>query len=494
MRRILLLPIVVLALVLAVHAGAEPVRIWTENQEFVFPAGAEARIPVHVANSAGAEVQGLLRSTLTDIVDGNRSGQRTESRTYAFAPGETVIGVPAGTSPAPMTRLVRISFDYTLGSATTLDLGELTVRFVDTDAPSSSPPAGGPVEAVPVDSRTPSATGNTVLPGSPDASVAAQMTQDIRSLEQDLEASRESKERDQETFRRNLAEDPSFVAMNGTLTSGGYSPGPANLTSGQGTEGPFIATYRGAGGTVELRGVMDRGVVVSLEARSSASLPAPPELAGDERYIGAMTGLAGEGFNPAGSMMNITGNGMTYRSDFSGKDGAGATLTAKIRNGIVQSVAVDKGSGLVDLPSFIALVALLAVLAVVIVVHGRGRKAKEAKKEQSASSPADTVDYRGEAKKLVRDASDLAKGGDIPAAYRQAGHALRYLVSSRYGDGSELSDTDTIDLLASIQHPELLRVSQILLRCQGVGFARVEASSPGFEHLSGELADLIDRI
>jgi hypothetical protein len=484
-----LAPVLVLCLlVIAAPVAADPVRIWTDNREYVFPAGVEAKIPLHVENSAGGEVTGVIRAVVTEIAEGKETGPWTESRSYLFQPGETTIGFPAGASEKPLVRLVRLNFDYTAGMPRTLSLDEITVRFVVTDQ-GASPSASGPgLEAAPgvVETPPPSVSGET-NPAETDP-IAPQSTQDMESLERDLQASQQETARQREVLETRLVEDPSYVTLNETLVSGGYSPLEPSINPVSDTDGEVTLRFTGPAGAALLRGTIERGVVTSLEASSSSSLPAPPEITNDTRYRDHMTQLAGQGFTPAGSRISLAGNELILTSEYSGKNGERAVLTAVSRNGVVQSVKVETDSGIVDIPSLIALFALLAILGVMLAFHRSKGPRTAASKEQDPAVLPERQDPSIGAEGMIADARVLAANGDLPGAYRKAGSALRYYVSLRFGKGDEVTDTEAVALLGDVGSPLHSRAVQILTRCREVGFARGEGS---FEEFSG-IADEID--
>jgi hypothetical protein len=487
-----LLAVILLSLlILSASVSADPIRMWTDNQDYTFPAGVEAKIPLHVENSAGGEITGVFRAVITDSADGQETGPWTESRSYAFAPGKSTIVFPAGASQTPLVRLIRLNFDYTAGMARTLSLDEISVRFVVTDSGASSPSASGPgLEAVPgvVQTSSAGAAGSSPLPGST-APIAAQATQDMESLQRDLQASQQETARQQESLTTRLLQDPAFVTLNETLVSGGYTSQEPAINPDSDTDGGFTVQYSGTTGSVLLQGAIERGVITSLEASSSSSLPVPPEFTNDTNYRDQMISLTGEGFTPAGSRITISGNELTLEGEYSGKNGERALLTAISRNGVVQSVNVEKDSGIIDIPSFIALVILTALLALVLGLNRR-KSPVRMEEESQIISKSDSPDPAAAALEMIAGARQLASLGELPAAYRKAGSALRSFISHRYGTGEEITDTEALNLLQGTGSPSLSRATRILLRCREVGFAREEASNEEFDGLAKEIVDL----
>ncbi|MBP1928155.1 hypothetical protein J2741_000702 [Methanolinea mesophila] len=481
-------------LVMSVSVAADPVRLWTDNREYTFPAGVEAKIPLHVENNAGGEVTGVIRAVFTEVADGREIGPWTESRSYAFQAGETTIGFPAGTSDTPLVRLVRLNFDYTAGMTRTLSLDEITVRFVVTDQ-GASPPATGPgVEAVPgvADPTSPAISGPTNQAGGTDP-VGAQATQDMESLQRDLQASQEETARQKEALQTRLVQDPAYVALNETLVSGGYSPREPSINPGSDTDGEFTLRFTSPTGAVLLQGTITRGVITSLEASSSSSLPAPSEFTSDTQYRDQMTQLAEQGFTPAGSRIIIAGNELTLSSEYSGKNGERAVLTAVSRNGVVQSVDLQTDSGIIDIPSLIALIGLLAVLAVLLAYHRRRGSGTAHTQEQDPIVPPEKPDPSVTVKEMIADARKLVPEGDLPGAYRKAGYALRHYVSLRFGKGDEITDTEALNLLRTADSPSLPPAARILARCREVGFARGKGSAEEFSGIADEIDLLVGR-
>jgi hypothetical protein len=485
--------ILLLALLfLAVSVSADPVRIWTDNKEYTFPVGVEAKIPLHVENNAGAEVTGVFRASLTDVAEGQEARRWIESRTYAFAPGESTIVFPAGTSQDPLVRLIRLDFDYTAGMARTLSLDELSVRFVVTDSGSTSSQASGPgVEAIPGVAEPPSSVvggGANLVEGT--TPVAAQATQDMESLQRDLQASQEETARQKETLHTSLVQSPAFVTLNETLVSAGYTSREPVINPDSDADGGFTVQYTGAMGTILLQGTIEGGVVTTIEASSSSSLPVPPEFTNNTNYRDHMTSLAGEGFTPAGSRITISGNELTLEAGFTGKEGERAVLTAVSRNGVIQSVNVEKDSGIIDVPSLAALIVLLAALALVLGLNHRKRTALAEAEESHIIIPQTSPDPAATALEMIAEARITASQGDLPTAYRRAGHALRFLISHRYGTGAEITDTEALTLLQDAGSPWLPTATRILLRCREVGFAQDKASAGEFEMLAGDITNL----
>ena len=157
---------------------------------------------------------------------------------------------------------------------------------------------------------------------------------------------------------------------------------------------------------------------------------------------------------------------------------------------MIQSVNVEKDSGIIDVPSLVALIVLLAVLALVLGLNRRKRPALAEAEESHSIIPQKNPDPAATALEMIAEARITASQGDLPEAYRRAGHALRFLISHQYGTGAEITDTEALTLLQDAGSPWLSTATRILLRCREVGFAHEKASAGEFEMLAGDITNL----
>ncbi|MEN6610201.1 MAG: hypothetical protein ABFC24_05110 [Methanoregulaceae archaeon] len=501
--------IFLLALLLVAAASAAEITLSTDQKDYYFVLGETAEIPVTISNTYGHAVAGMLRSSTTESsmqMGILMSSSNSRSQDYTAQEGNSVLTVSAGTSDTEKTLQIQLAFDYTETTPLSASLGEITVHFVTDQSQvqttkqqvTSTTTAGQSGSSSSSSSSSSSFQFSQQLQqqsatsGSGQDLQNNQMAQDTSALKQQLQQEQARSEEKRSEFLELLNADPTYRAINGTLTNESYplaglEPNPvANDT------GTFTAEFTGTTGKVAVTGSMENGVVQSVVENTSARIGLPTPLTDNQTYQGFLQDLGNGNYQRTGTLISTTPGSSTINLTYQNAEGRAAWVNGTIQNGNLTSVTLAKEK--VEFPFLPVilggiLLALAAGVGYLLYRKYRNRPKKTASQGSASRQVPGPKEYRKEALKILENAERAFSIGQYPEAYGGAGQALRFFISHRFGSGTEMTNRE-VGTLLHFSRNEISGASDILTRCSLVEFAKDEPEPEEFRRY----VDFIRRI
>jgi len=508
MKRFVMVLLLLAALLVCASSGAD-LTLSTGQKDYYFVVGADAQIPVTVSNTYDHPLQGTLRSTTTESTQGpglSMSSSYSQSQLYMAPKGDSTVTVDGGTSDAEKTLTFTFSFDYTDTTPQSQVLEDITLHFVKDQSQVKNTQ-----QQVVSQSGTPDQGGVTLSSsqyqsiqsiqqmmqqssglGLRQSSQDNQMPQDTSALKQQLEAEQKQAQANKDEFEKNLNKDPTFSAVNQSLTSQGYAVSKTDSNPQSGNTGTFSREYsKPTGESVSVKGSLKNGTSTEITEQSTAPINPGGPLPQNTSYQESGKGLENEGYNKSQTTIKNTPAGITVNQSYQNSQGKPAYLNATSTGSNVTSVTVEKEkveNGYLLPIVAIVIIALLAIIG--YLVYRKYEKNRPVIIPAPVAAPKRVVDYRNEAELLLRKAEKLAGEQCYREAYGTVGQALRLFLSYRFGTGTEMTNTEIITLVAGSGR-EIAGVEDLLERCSLIEFAKAEPEPGEFEKFTGTIRNII---
>ncbi len=505
----------ILLLLVAVTAGAATaaeITLTTGQKDYYFLLGDPGLVPVEVTNTYDRDIPGMLESTVSESTTGmglSLSSSSSNARSYTARKGSSVVTIDAGSSDVEKTVRIAFSFEYSDPDPKRQALEDIAIHFVKDASQVRNTP-----ERVVSRSGTPGqgTTGTSLLSqqdevlqqmmqqsatmgfsfGFPQGSENDQMAQDTSALKQQLQQEQEKGQADQQEFSQNLEQDQTVRAVDQSLQEQGYSPTSTDTFPESGKQGSFSRSYTNpAGDTVKVQGRLENGSAREVTESTTARISPPGPLSQNQTYQESARDLEQQGYSHSSTTIKNTPSGSVVNQTFKGPQGAQAYLNATGTRTNVTSVSVTKEEKQVDYLIPAALIALAALLVIVgYVLWKRPKKAHPVVVAKPPVIPAPPRDYRKEALELLARAEKEHAAGNTREAFGTAGQALRFCLSSRYGNGSEMTNDEVLELLAG-KGRQSRTIEEMLGRCSLIEFAKAGEEPGEFERFGESIRGII---
>jgi hypothetical protein len=507
--------VLILLLLVAVAAGAATaaeITLTTGQKDYYFILGDPALVPVEVTNTYDRDIPGMLESTVTESTTApglSLSSSSSNAHSYTAMKGSSGVTIDGGSSDVEKTVRISFSFDYNDPDPKRQDLGEITIHFVKDASQVRNAP-----ERVVSRSGTPGqgAAGTSLLSqqdevlqqmmqqsatmgfsfGFPQSSDNSQMAQDTSALKQQPQQEQEKGQADQEEFSQNLEQDQTVRAVDQSLKDQGYSPTRTDTSPESGKQGSFSRSYTNpAGDTVMVQGRLENGSAREVTESTTAGVSPPGPLSQNQTYQESARDLEQQGYSHSSTTIRNTPSGSVVNQTYQGPQGAQVYLNATDTQTNVTSVSVTKEEKQVDYLIPAAIIILAAVLVIAgYILWKRPKKAHPVVVEKPPVAHAPPGDYRKEALELLARAGRAHAAGNTREAFGTAGQALRFCLSSRYGNGSEMTGAEVLALLeGSGRHrPD---IEEVLGRCSLIEFAKAGEEPGEFERFRETIREII---
>lgn len=479
MRRLLLALLVVFGCVATAAAGG--ITLSAGQSDYTVLVGEEATIPIAVENTIGADTTGVLTQGLRFVPESGDPATRTQSRPITLFLDTREIAVSAGTATEPGTFFFDVAFEYGNRPRTRVALPEIRVHVVQS-ATEQTEQTEQQVSSV-SSASTPSGTGG--LQGGTSSSSGkqpGQMPQDMSLLQDQAAREHDRMQALRSALLAGLEEDPLVREIHAILTSHGYVRATTTIDPTGEDTGTFVFGYRGGSGeTIRAGGLIANGTAAYAAYATDRSLVVPVAVPANETYRRFAGELADAGFFPVSAAVNATVDATLVSVGFADSQNRTAAITATLVGGEVRAVDVEEPPGLF-------LLAGAGALCIVLLIAYLVRRG--APKTPVPPLPLLPGDPCGEALRLLEQARGEFDRGDRKEAYGTAGRALRLYLSSVYGTGAELGDSDVLRLLEERGRATEATTS-ILEQCAAVSYAGSSPLDDGFRDVVQAIEVLI---
>jgi hypothetical protein len=484
-----------LAVLLAVFgcvtaSAAGGITFSTGQSDYTVQVGEEARFPVTVENTLGADITGTFSQSVRFEPDAAPEGSDTatsiQSRPLTVFTGEREMAVSAGAAREPGTYSFLIAFEYSDKEATRIALPEIRVHVVDAGAEQLNLP--NPQESTASSIAAPSGSAGSQGPSQPQSDqMPGQLPQDMGLIRDQALYEHDLLKAMQSALITGLEDDPQVLEIHGILTLHGYVRATVTVDPALDGSGTFSLGYRGGSGdTIRVVGSVASNATAYASYGTDQAFVVPDALPANETYRRFADDLAGAGFFPVSAGVNATPDGTFVTVAFIDSGNRTARITATMVEGDVRSVALEEPPD--PLPLAGAGAVCIILLIAYLVRQGRPIVPK---KPTLSDTPGDP---QRDALRLLGEARWQYDGGDGKGAYGTAGRALRSYLSHAYGSGSELADGDVLRLLPESED-DVIDVLTILERCAAVSFARSSPRREEFESIVRDIeAIIVDKV
>ncbi len=474
-----LLPVLILIAVILPGSAAQ-VSLSAPQNEFYFPAGEEAIIPLTIVSTYDHDITGTLKTVMIPVNAGtDGSGPRdTSVHTQSFSAFTELRTVPlaVGRSDTPGDYFLTILFSYPEGGGRTSTMGPVKVHYI---TEIGNPPANHE-QATSTDSANPAAAPGSdrsppeKRPQGNDPATAlqnSQLAQDVTALQDQMAKEHDQSVNSENELLQHVRADPLVQSLESSLSGAGFSLNKTEIFPVSNRSGNFILRYSSGPEDVTISGVMQETRALFAEESSEAAVPLPDILTGNVTYQEYHARVTENSFLQTRARLNVTPGTETVNLTFSNPAHRIVRLDAYIENGTLVTV---EGESPED--PFATLTPVAGLVAVLLISAGIWHLARTHRNDLPVPDIAGRVpgpdrSIREIAGSLLDEAEQDAARGSWPEAYRKTGRAIRIVLSHEKGCGDELTSGQVEQILdACCGDTETIR--WVLGRCRLVGYAK----------------------
>jgi len=520
MKRFICFCLFISAVLFSVSVSADDVTISSEQPDYYFIIGKEARIPFSVESQFPGTVIGTLQYSLTrNQEEGgfSLSQTSTQSQSFPIAPGISHHAITLG-SDVPSDYDINLLLIYSdKGKDYAVILPVISVHFVEgqdeiiqekqvvrsstseaTKSPSSLPTPGSMefIEQQMEEMRKQqermikqmlSSSGAGMSPQTAgtqnpeQALLNNQVSPQMGSLMEQLQEESEENRKNQEELALRLAEDPLVRDQVADLNRAGYNQTSGKILATGPDQGEISAGFEDrSGDEVTMNAKAVNYSVAFMQVHADGEVPVPPILSSNVTWNEYKDSLASDGMAPTSGIVTRSSHGVEVSQGYTSPDGRNASLHARIVNGTIDDIRLVKDD---EFPLLwfagIFLVILLVILcAGVLIWYYTTRKPGNDTGLIASDQP---VDIRERVLTLVDEAERSFTAGERKDGYVLLGQALRLYLSHQYADG--ISQTND-EIQKLISHQDFTKPSQvlgILEKTTLVEYAKEEPDSETFK-------------
>lgn len=519
MKRFIYICLFISLVLFSVSGAADEITISSEQPDYYFIIGKEARIPFSVESRFPGTIVGTLQYSLTrNQEEGGFSISQTstQSQSFPIAPGTSHHAITLGSdTPSDYDiNLLLIYSDKNKDYAVILPV--ISVHFVEgqdeiiqekqvvrsstseaTKSPSSLPTPGSMefIEQQMEDMRkqqerminqmfSQTSNGMNQQPSRYQTPSQAlqnnQMSPEMGSLMQQFQEESLENRKNQEELALRLAEDPLIREQVADLNRAGYNQTSGKIVATGPDQGEISAGFiNKSGDEVSLSAKAANYSVFSMQTQADGEVPLPSLLSSNTTWNEYRESLLSEGMAPASGIVTRSPDGVEVSQGYTSPDGRNASLHARIVNGTIDDIRMvkDEQFPLLWFAGILFVLVLILLCAGVLIWYYTTRKNMA---ETGVIEPEDPVDVREQVQTLVDMAVKQFNAGERKEGYVLLGQAMRLYLSNKYADGRALTGIEAEDILISRSVPDSGLFQEGLSLCSLVEYAKAEPVADEF--------------
>ncbi len=491
-------------LLFAFPALADEIVLTVNQSDYYFLVGEDAFVPLYIENTHDSPISGLFTYSLTQEI--NQQGMHyqssnTQSKSYTVPKGESGLNIGFGRSDQPSTLKVSMSFSYNgAGKEMVSELGTINIHFVADQSQKNNKEnqqQSNQQQAAEQQSQNAEQQSqqqqsfrekmqeelkNMMQQPSAQQQVQKnQMQQDSSALKQQMQEQMRQQQDQKKEFEENLAKNEEFQKAHQELLKEGFNLTGASLDPEDENSGEFEFEYQKQGEKASLKGSMKNGTLDELNKQQSLSDEKVLEkLRQDDRFQRFEQQLKEEGFKEADLEIDQIENKTTVYMQFENQKNETARIKAEVIEQEVEDVKLERDRGFLWL--WLSLLAAASVLSLLIY------RRNQPKLEQVVGK-APKIDYRKEAKKILKESISLYQKGEKKEAYAKAASAIRFYYIHDLNLRKEVTSFELVSFLKQNKHA-YSDPKKCLELCALVEFAKYKANKKDFD----EIISLADKI
>jgi len=473
---------------------AEDITFQSDQKDYYFLTGQDAVIPFEMNNTYADEISGMMQYSITQEVNQNGyvySSTNSQSKTFNIPTGNQTVGLNFGTSNAPLTLRVSLTYTYAWDDEVReVSLDDISIYFVSNESQMNNQqdPQQSSSEKITDAQPNPS---QQQQPQTPQEKLQNnQMNQDSSALKDQIEQQLQEEQQQQQAFEQNLFNNQDFQNYSQEISDQGYALSHKQLNSVSNDTGSFNLTYKNQQGeTATLQGTMENGELKDVEKQTAEDRKEMMDaLNQSETFQQYQKELRSEGYNQTSVSYEQQGNMTKMELNYKNEDNETATITATFENKELKDVQFLKQEKL-DLLIW-GIPFIVAIILLFLYIYLRCQKKKGSTETGSQKPVVKPFDYKDEARRLLLEAEKLYKQGLYKDAYGRAGQALRLYLSYQHGLRRELTNDEVVRFLKTKHHP-YSKIKQCFDMCSLVEFAKYTANDTDFSIISHTVGSVI---
>lgn len=511
---------------------ADDILLSSAQSDYYYLTGTDAQVPFTIENALSNTLAGNLQYSLTEHQDqGGLSVSRTstQSQSFPIAPGKSnhALSLTSETKTDYdlslllfynqngkdyATVLPTISVHFVSNSSEIIEEKQ-TVRSTTSEATktSSSSSQADPFSAMDEQmeqmrqeqeqmmqnlmSQSSTGMSSTQQETSQNPQQALQnnqMSSSSSALQQQLTEESKQAKKDKEKLSESLENDPLIKQQASELHNAGYNQTNGKLVPTGPDKGEISVDFENKNGDqISVKGKAENNKVSTLKTEKSGEIPVPDELASNETWNEMKNSVRNSSMTPTSGSITRTPDNTTVSQQYTSPDGRNATISAKIVNGTVEKVTLDKDEAF---PIF-WMIGIFLVIILIVLCAGVAFWYYSTRKEEVSEIPELIIpprDYREIVREIMENAEKAYKSGEKKDGYILLGQAIRTFVSSRYGTGEALTSDEIISGTAGFIIPEKDQIHTMLNACSKVEYIRGEPKDDEFYRMLAEAKEIMD--
>ncbi|PWR75020.1 hypothetical protein ACKUB1_16445 [Methanospirillum stamsii] len=496
------------------NALADDISMSSEQTDYYFLAGTDAKVPFIIESSFQNTIPGQLQYSLTEHQDGggfSLSKISTQSQSFPIAPGRSNHGLSLSsetTTDFDLSLILlysRNTQDYaailpTISVHFVSDMKDIkqeknTVRSTTSEAtktPSSSsqsdPFAAMDEQMEQMRQEQQQLMQNFMSMSSSSSKMSSssqqssqnpqqalqnnQMSSSGEALKQQMMAESQQSKEEKEKLSESLEQDPLLQQQASELRDAGYNQTNGRIVSTGPDSGEVSIDFENYDSEkVSLTGKAEDSKISSLKAEKSGEIPVPQELASNSTWNDMKNDLHNNSMTPTSGTVTRTPNNTTVKQNYSALDGRNTTLSARIVNGTVEEVILEEEK---EFPVF-WLLGILLIIILIVLCAGITWWYFSTRKDEVMSNQEIVIpvrDFKEVVWELIGHAEKSYVSGDKKEGYALLGQAVRVYISGRFGVGESFTSEEIVSGKCNLSIPEKDRIYQILNACSTVEYIR----------------------
>jgi len=478
-----------------------------DQKDYYFKIGEDAIIPLHIENTYGKEINGMLTYTYTQEI--NQGGMHmttsnSQSTSFSLKDGKSEQRLNFGTSDTPCTLDIDLKFVYTEKETRVVDLRGIKIHFVSDESQKqnqqnkqsassekySAPQQNSQQNPFSQIQRELNQMMNNYqqqiqqqIQNPQQALQNNQMAQDSSALKQQMENEIKKQEAMKQEFQKKLAQNKKFQKEHQELLNQGYNLTDTDLNPSSNNTGTFELTYQKPNGEqATLRGEMKNGKVENLQKDTPETRQELlNKLQQNKEFQEYQKQLQKEGYSQQNIETSHQKNKTNIKVNYANQKNETAEITAEAINNTIQNIKLQKPKRQKENYWWIPL-ALLLLATSGYLAYKKFNKKPKSPETTIKKKKEEPFNYKSESIKLLDESKRLFEQKKYKDAYGTAGQALRLFLSYENQLNKEVTNDEIINFLRE-HKKEYKEAKECFDLCSLVEFAKYEANKNDFDEI-----------
>ncbi|MEX0569553.1 MAG: hypothetical protein Q6363_010430 [Candidatus Njordarchaeota archaeon] len=485
-----------------------------DQKDYYFMVGEDAIIPLHIENTYGKEINGILSYSYTQEI--NRGGMymsysNSQSTTFSVKKGKTTQGLNFGTSDNPATLDIDLKFVYTEKEPRVVNLEGIRIHFVSDESQKQNQPGGKSASSEKYSPPQQSSQQNpfsqmqkqidemmrrSQQPQNPQQALQNnQMTQDSSALKKEIENQIKKQQEMKREFREKLFQNPELQKEHQELLNQGYNLTDADFNPLSNDTGSFELRYQNLnGGKASLSGEMNNGKIENLKKDTpEMRRELLNKLQQNKQFQEYQKQLQKGGYSRQNTEISYKKEKTIIKVNYANRENETATIKAEAVNNTIKNVELERAEKQKKDYWWILLVLLVLLLLAALGYFAYKRFSKKSKPEREVKKKSEKpFDYRSESIRLIEKSKSLFEQKRYKDAYGTAAQGLRLFLSYENRLNKETTNDEIINFLRE-HKKEYKEAKECFDLCSLVEFARYKANKEDFDRIIRKARGIIDR-